>query len=55
MALDGLTGETALDLYAGVGLFSIPLAQRFGHITAVESGTGAARDLRWNVEQAGLP
>jgi len=54
VALDGLSGDTAVDLYAGVGLFSIPLARRFGDVTAVESGAGAARDLRWNVEQAGL-
>lgn len=47
-ALDGLQGETALDLYAGVGLFSRPLAQRFPQVTAVESGRVAVRDLEVN-------
>ncbi len=46
-------GSSALDLYAGVGLFSIPLASRFETVTAVESGTGAARDLEWNAGRAG--
>jgi len=53
-ALDGAQGETALDLYAGVGLFSLPLARRFGAVTAVESGAGAVHDLRWNAERAGI-
>jgi len=53
-ALAGATGETALDLYAGVGLFSLPLAQRFARVTAVEAGAGAAADLRFNAERAGL-
>jgi 23S rRNA (uracil1939-C5)-methyltransferase len=52
-ALDGAEGESALDLYAGVGLFTLPLARRFGAVTAVESGAGAVRDLRWNAERAG--
>jgi 23S rRNA (uracil1939-C5)-methyltransferase len=52
-ALEGAAGERAADLYAGVGLFSIPLARRFGQITAVEQSASAARDLGWNAEQAG--
>ena len=47
-------GETALDLYAGVGLLSIPLARKFREVTAVESGAGAVRDLQFNAERAGL-
>jgi 23S rRNA (uracil1939-C5)-methyltransferase len=53
-ALDGAQGDAALDLYAGVGLFSLPLARRFGAVTAVESGAGAVYDLRWNAERAGI-
>jgi 23S rRNA (uracil1939-C5)-methyltransferase len=53
-ATAGAAGETALDLYAGVGLFSLPLARKFREVTAVESGGGAARDLRFNAERAGL-
>jgi 23S rRNA (uracil1939-C5)-methyltransferase len=53
-ALEGAAGERALDLYAGVGLFSIPLARRFRHVTAVESNAGAARDLAWNTGHAAV-
>jgi 23S rRNA (uracil1939-C5)-methyltransferase len=53
-ALEGAQGEAALDLYAGVGLFSLPMAKSFGAVTAVESGAGAVRDLRWNAERAGI-
>jgi len=53
-ALDGVAGETAIDLYAGVGLFSLPLARKFQRVIAVESGGGAVRDLRFNAERAGL-
>ena len=38
-------GESALDLYAGVGLFSKTLAGRFHRVTAIESGHSAFRDL----------
>ncbi len=54
IALDDARGETALDLYAGVGLFTLPLARRFGKVSAVESGESAARDLEFNASRAGL-
>ena len=53
VALQGAEGETALDLYAGVGLFSLALARGFREVTAVESGSGAVRDLEFNAERAG--
>ena len=52
-ALGGAQGEPALDLYAGVGLFSLPLAKRFAKVTGVESGSTAIRDLIFNAERAG--
>jgi 23S rRNA (uracil1939-C5)-methyltransferase len=54
VGLGSVSGDHALDLYAGVGLFSIPLASRFKSVTAVESGGGAVRDLQFNAERAGL-
>jgi len=53
-ALQNATGETALDLYAGVGLFALPMARRFKRITAVEAGSDAARDLEVNSGRAGV-
>ncbi len=41
-------GTAALDLYAGVGLFTLPLAGRFERVIAVESGSVAVRDLEAN-------
>jgi len=41
-------GRLALDLFAGVGLFSVALAQRFSRVVAVESNPAAARDLEFN-------
>ncbi len=43
------TGDSALDLYAGIGLFSARLAKQFKQVTAVESSRGAFRDLEHNV------
>ncbi len=54
VALTGAEGKSALDLYAGVGLFSLGLAPRFERVTAVESGASAVRDLRHNAERAGF-
>jgi 23S rRNA (uracil1939-C5)-methyltransferase len=53
-ALGDASGDTAADLYAGVGLLSLPLARRFREVTAVESGAGAVRDLQFNAERTGL-
>jgi 23S rRNA (uracil1939-C5)-methyltransferase len=53
-ALSGAAGETALDLYSGVGLFAVPLAGRFKSVIAVESSSSAARDLEVNAERAGV-
>jgi 23S rRNA (uracil1939-C5)-methyltransferase len=53
-ALEGIQGDTALDLYAGVGLFSLALARKFRKVTAVEAGGGAVRDLQFNAEREGL-
>ncbi len=54
-ALAGYSGESALDLYAGVGLFAVAMARQFGSVTAVESGASAVRDLEVNARRAGLP
>lgn len=51
-ATTGAEGESALDLYAGVGLFSLPLARHFAEVTAVERSAAAYRDLEWNASQA---
>jgi len=42
-------GGLALDLYAGVGLFSLPLAASFERVLAVEGNPAATRDLDDNV------
>lgn len=52
-AIGDFTGDSAWDLYAGVGLFSLPLARRFKELTAVESGRSAVADLAFNAERAG--
>ncbi|MDQ2713202.1 MAG: class I SAM-dependent RNA methyltransferase, partial [Acidobacteriota bacterium] len=48
-------GEHAIDLYAGVGLFSLPLAKRFARVDAVERGGAATRDLERNISESRLP
>jgi len=41
-------GRAALDLYAGAGLFSLALAQRFDQVLAVEASPHSFSDLRRN-------
>jgi 23S rRNA (uracil1939-C5)-methyltransferase len=43
------SGECVWDLYAGVGLFSQALAERFQRVVAVESSGAACKDLRVNL------
>ncbi len=46
-------GRLALDLFAGVGLFTVPLAGRFERVVGVESNLAAARDLEANIQESG--
>jgi 23S rRNA (uracil1939-C5)-methyltransferase len=45
-------GGHALDLYAGVGLFTLPLTRAFERVTAVEVVRSAVNDLTRNAPQA---
>jgi 23S rRNA (uracil1939-C5)-methyltransferase len=47
-----IEGAHAVDLYAGVGLFSLPLATRFQKVDAVERSGSAFHDLEWNAAQS---
>lgn len=49
-AMGEAEGASAVDLYAGVGLFAARLAQRFQKVAAVESSASAFRDLEHNVQ-----
>ncbi|HEX2281252.1 MAG TPA: hypothetical protein VHG52_05755 [Thermomicrobiales bacterium] len=44
----------AIDLYCGVGLFTVPLARRFGQVIGVEGQPRAAEFAARNVAAAGL-
>ena len=53
-ALADASGESALDLYSGVGLFTLPLARHFKQVLAVEANPMATRFARRNLQDAGL-
>ena len=53
-AIGDARGDTALELYCGVGLFTLPLARRFSHVIGVESDTAAAKYARENSTKAGF-
>jgi 23S rRNA (uracil1939-C5)-methyltransferase len=49
----GRSGDLALDLYAGGGLFSTALACDFRHIVSVESSQSSTGDLQYNLPDNG--
>lgn len=53
-ALGDARGMTALELYSGVGLFTLPLARRFSRVIGVESDQAAAKFARDSLAGAGL-
>lgn len=53
-ALDDARGGTAIDLYCGVGLFTLPLARRFNQVIGVEGNPSAAAYARRNLLNAEL-
>jgi 23S rRNA (uracil1939-C5)-methyltransferase len=46
-------GDFALDLYSGVGFFTLPLARTFEKVVCVDANLAATRDLFANAESAG--
>jgi 23S rRNA (uracil1939-C5)-methyltransferase len=53
-ALGDAQGDAAVDLYCGVGLFTLPLARRFKRVTGVEGNASAAAYARRNLADARL-
>jgi 23S rRNA (uracil1939-C5)-methyltransferase len=57
LVLDGLEpkeDDVCWDLYSGAGTFTLPLAESAGWVEAVESAGSSVRDLRRNLEAAGI-
>ena len=50
----GAEGDVAVDLYSGVGLFTLPLARRFSRVVAVEGHAASSAYARLNLSDAGL-
>jgi len=48
------SGTMALDLYSGVGFFTLPLAKTFQKVVSVDANLAATRDLYANAEIAGV-
>lgn len=53
-AIGDARGEKALDLYCGVGLFTLPLARRFAEVVGVEANEEAVELAEKNASHAGL-
>jgi 23S rRNA (uracil1939-C5)-methyltransferase len=53
-AVGGFSGKTALDLYSGVGLLTLPLARQFERTIGVDSSAAAVHSLQFNAQRAGV-
>jgi len=53
-ALLDAQGDSAIELYSGVGLFTVPLARRFKRVIAIEDDADATDFARENLAHAGL-
>lgn len=53
-AIGDATGDLAVDLYCGVGLFTLPLARRFQRVVGIESSRTATKFARENLTSADL-
>jgi 23S rRNA (uracil1939-C5)-methyltransferase len=52
--LSDARGQSALDLFCGVGLFTLPLARRFERVLGIEGNATATAFARRNLREAGL-
>ena len=50
----GAKGNLALDLYSGVGFFTLPLGKSFNKVISVDANLAATTDLYANAEAAGM-
>ncbi|MDR3053451.1 MAG: 23S rRNA (uracil(1939)-C(5))-methyltransferase RlmD [Coriobacteriales bacterium] len=53
-ALEDRGYQQVLDLYSGVGTFTLPLCERFDDVTAIESASASIADLRRALAEAHL-
>jgi 23S rRNA (uracil1939-C5)-methyltransferase len=53
-AIGDASGDKAIELYSGVGLFTLPLARRFKRVVAVEENSEAAQFAQQNLANASL-
>ena len=53
-ATKGLAGQSALELFSGVGFFTIPLSRNFEQVEVVEGNPFAIADLEENVRENGV-
>jgi 23S rRNA (uracil1939-C5)-methyltransferase len=51
-AIGGARGKAAVDLYCGVGLFTLPLARRFEKVAGIEANARATEFARRNIQRA---
>lgn len=52
-AISGAEGKLALDLYCGVGLFSLPLARNFSNVIGIEENPAAIKYAKRNATDNG--